>query len=357
MKKHKKSLSTFFSYLCRHNSTSMKKHLIIITAALLLAACTETPKPADPNGKQEPKKSVVVPQFNADSAYQYVAQQTQFGPRVPETEAHAQCAEWLTAKLSEFADTVIVQEFRTRLFNDTGIDGKNIVGVFHPEAKKRIVICAHWDSRPYADHDPDEANTHTPIDGANDGASGVGVLLECARQFSLQELPEKLGVDIIFFDLEDYGPHQDVAEQYYDDRVNFWALGSQYWSKTPHVYGYKAYYGILLDMVGGSKPNFQKEYYSQGFAAWVVNKVWRKAYDLGYRPEFNNEMGSPISDDHIPMNEIAGIPTIDIIDLQPNSSNECFPDVWHTLSDNLEHIDKTTLGIVGDVLVHVIYEE
>ena len=336
----------------------MKKHLIIIlSAALLLAACTGKQGTNDPNGKQEPKKNIVVPQFNADSAYQYVAKQTSFGPRVPETEAHAQCAEWLTAKLNEWADTVIVQEFRTRLFNDKGIDGKNIIGVFHPEAKKRIVLCAHWDSRPYADHDPDEANTHTPIDGANDGASGVGVLLECARQFHLQALPEKLGVDIIFFDLEDYGPHQDDAETYYDDRVNYWALGSQHWSKSPHVYGYKAYYGILLDMVGGSKPNFQKEYYSQGFAAWVVNKVWRKAYDLGYRPEFSNEMGGPISDDHLPMNQVAGIPTIDIIDLQPESSNGCFPEVWHTVNDNLEHIDKATLGMVGDVLLHVLYEE
>ena len=335
----------------------MKKYLFILAVASLLAACTGKPETNDPNGKQDRKKNVVVPQFSADSAYQFVAKQTQFGPRVPETEAHAQCAEWLTAKLNEFADTVIVQEFRTRLFNDKGVDGKNIVAVFHPEAKKRIVLCAHWDSRPYADHDPDEANSHTPIDGANDGASGVGVLLECARQFKLQALPEKLGIDIVLFDLEDYGPHQDDAETYSDDRVNFWALGSQHWAKHPHVYGYKAYYGILLDMVGGSEPNFQKEYYSQGFAAWVTNKVWPRAFDLGYRPYFSNELGAPISDDHLPMNQLAGIPTIDIIDLQPNSSNGCFPEVWHTVNDNLDHIDKTTLGMVGDVLLHVIYEE
>ena len=335
----------------------MKNHLIIIAAVLLLAACTSTPKTNDPNGKQETKKSVVVPQFNADSAYQFVAKQTQFGPRVPETEAHAQCAEWLAAKLNEWADTVIVQEFRTRLFNDKGIDGKNIVAVFHPEAKKRIVLCAHWDSRPYADHDPEAANSRTPIDGANDGASGVGVLMECARQFNLQALPEKLGVDIVLFDLEDYGPHQEDADKYADDRTNFWALGSQHWSKHPHVYGYKAYFGILLDMVGGSNPNFPKEYYSQGYATWVSNKVWRKAADLGYRPYFTNELGTMISDDHIPMNQIAGIPTIDIIDLHPESSNECFPEVWHTLNDNLEHIEKTTLGMVGDVLLNVVYEE
>ena len=335
-----------------------KRNLIIIVAfALLLTACTGKTGTNNPSNKQESKKSVIVPQFNADSAYHYVAMQTSYGPRVPETQAHAACAEWLTAKLGEYADTVIVQDFRTRLYDGRGIDGQNLIGVFNPEAKKRIVLCAHWDSRPFADHDADAANTHTPIDGANDGASGVGVLLECARQFSLQALPETLGIDIIFFDLEDYGPHQDQALDYYDESVNYWALGSQYWSKNPHVYGYRAYYGILLDMVGGANPNFPKEYYSQGYAAWVSNKVWRMAYDLGYRPYFNNELGSMISDDHLPMNQIAGIPTIDIIDLQPGSSNQCFPEVWHTLNDNLEHIDKNTLGMVGDLLLHVVYEE
>ncbi len=344
-------------YFCSLKHLEMKKSLFIFAVALLLASCGED-QPKDPNqNTNPPKKTVVVPQFNADSAYQFVARQTEFGPRVPETQAHADCAEWLTAQLGQFGDTVIVQGFRARLFNGKGIDGQNIVGVFNPQAKKRIVLCAHWDSRPFADHDPDMANTRKPIDGANDGASGVGVLLECARQFKQQPLPENLGVDIVLFDLEDYGPHQEEAEKYHDDRVNFWALGSQYWSKTPHVYGYKAYYGILLDMVGGANPNFPKEYYSQAYAAWVSNKVWRRAFDLGYQPQFSNELGTMISDDHIPMNEIAGIPTIDIIDLHPESSNECFPEVWHTLNDNLENIDKSTLGIVGDVLLHVVYEE
>ena len=332
----------------------MKKTLLVIATVLLLASCGEKPQPTSP---EAPGKTVAVPNFNADSAYQFVARQTQFGPRVPGTQAHADCAEWLTAKLGEWADTVIVQDFRTRLFNGNGIDGQNIVAVFHPEAKKRIVLCAHWDSRPFADHDADPANSRQPIDGANDGASGVGVLMECARQFKLQALPDHLGVDIVLFDLEDYGPHQEEAERYYDDRVNYWALGSQHWSNSPHVYGYKAYYGILLDMVGGPNPNFPKEYYSQGFATWVSNKVWRKAADLGYRQYFSNELGTMISDDHLPMNQIAGIPTIDIIDLQPSSSNECFPEVWHTLNDNLENISKTTLRMVGEVVLHTVYEE
>lgn len=331
------------------------KRLIPILMLLVFCACDgpNQPRPADP----KPAEKVTVPEFNADSAYAFVKAQTDFGPRVPNTEAHELCAAWLLSKLTEYADTVMVQEFRTRLFNNKGIDGKNIVASFHPKAAKRIILCSHWDSRPFADHDADEANWNHPIDGANDGASGVGVLLENARCFHNHPLPEKLGVDIILFDLEDYGPRSDQSEQYYDDRRNHWALGSQYWAAQHHVTGYQANFGILLDMVGGPNPNFMKEYYSQGYAAWLSNKVWRIAQDLGYRDYFSNELGEPISDDHLPLNEIAGIPTIDIIDLQPHSSNQCFPEVWHTMNDNFDNIEKSTLGMVGTVLNHTIYHE
>ena len=164
-------------------------------------------------------------------------------------------------------------------------------------------------------------------------------------------------MDIILFDLEDYGPRFDQSEQYFDDRRNHWALGSQFWASQRHIRGYQASFGILLDMVGGPNPNFMKEYYSQGYAAWLSNKIWRNAQDLGYGKYFVNELGDPISDDHLPLNEIAGIPTIDIIDLNPNSSNECFPEVWHTLNDNIENIDKNTLKMVGEVLIRSVYQE
>lgn len=333
------------------------KKLIPVLLLFMVCACDHN-KPTKPNEpSNKPKADVVVPAFNADSAYAFVKAQTDFGPRVPNTAAHEQCLEWLVGKLSGYADTVMVQEFRTRIFNNKGMDGKNIIASFNPNATKRIILCSHWDSRPFADHDPDKANWNHPIDGANDGASGVGVLVECARCFHLQPLPEKLGVDIILFDLEDYGPRQDQAEQYFDDRRNHWALGSQHWASQHHKPGYQASFGILLDMVGASNPNFMKEYNSQGYAAWLSNKVWRTAQDLGYGQFFVNELGDPISDDHLPLNEVAGIPTIDIIDLRPHSSNECFPEVWHTLDDNIENIDKTTLGMVGKVLNHTVYHE
>ena len=334
----------------------MRNTLFLLIALCLIAACDRSPKPTKDNG-DTPVKTVAVPEFDADSAFAFVKAQTDFGPRVPNSAAHQQCAEWLVQKLSQYADTVMVQDFRTRLFNNKGIDGQNIIASFNPGATKRIVLCAHWDSRPFADHDPDEANWNHPIDGANDGASGVGVLIENARCFRNQPLPDKVGVDIILFDLEDYGPRHDQAEEYYDDRRNHWALGSQHWATQPHIPGYHANYGILLDMVGNAEPNFMKEYYSQGYAAWLSNKVWRTAQDLGYQPYFVNELGDPISDDHLPLNEIAGIPTIDIIDLRPESVNQSFPETWHTLNDNIEHIDKNSLKMVGNVLNHTVYRE
>ena len=333
----------------------MFKRIIPLFFLLLFFACERKPQGTE-NGERR-TENVQVPLFNADSAFAFVKAQTDFGPRVPNSEAHEQCADWLVSKLGEYADTVMVQEFRTRLYNNKGIDGKNIIASFNPKAGKRILLCAHWDSRPYADHDPDEANWNTPIDGANDGASGVGVLIENARCFHNQPLPEKVGVDIILFDLEDYGPRTDQSEQYYDDRRNHWALGSQFWAAQHHVRGYQASFGILLDMVGGPNPSFRKEYYSQGYASWLSNKIWRTAQNLGYGQYFVNELGDPISDDHLPLNEIAGIPSIDIIDLQPESSNQCFPEVWHTLNDNFENIDKNTLGMVGNVVNHSVYQE
>ena len=293
-------------------------------------------------------KQVVIPDFNADSAYNYVKKQLDFGPRVPGSIAHKQCAEWFVDFFSDKADTVYVQDFRTRLYDGRGIDGKNIIAAFNPEAKKRILLAAHWDSRPFADHDPDKNNWNTPIDGANDGASGVGVLMEIAR--ILNDNPVNIGVDIILFDLEDYGAPYFLNLMTNDD----WALGSQYWAKNPHIYNYRAYFGILLDMVGASNAKFPKEYYSQQFAPALSNDVWKIARELGYDEYFTNELGHPINDDHIYVNAIARIPMIDIIHLENNSESSFYP-YWHTVKDNLEQIDPKTLGMVGDVVVNVLY--
>lgn len=324
---------------------SMLKKIAIISLVIFSIISCDNKQ----NSKPAPQvKQVVIPDFNADSAYNYVKKQLDFGPRVPGSVAHKQCAEWFVDFFSGKADTVYVQDFRTRLYDGRGIDGKNIIAAFNPEAKKRILLAAHWDSRPFADHDPDKNNWNTPIDGANDGASGVGVLMEIAR--ILNDNPVNIGVDIILFDLEDYGAPYFLNLMTNDD----WALGSQYWAKNPHIYNYRAYFGILLDMVGASNAKFPKEYYSQQFAPALSNDVWKIARELGYDEYFTNELGHPINDDHIYVNAIARIPMIDIIHLENNSESSFYP-YWHTVKDNIEQIDPKTLGMVGDVVVNVLY--
>ncbi|RLD38392.1 MAG: glutamine cyclotransferase [Bacteroidetes bacterium] len=314
------------------------------------------------NGKKAQKKTnqiqqsdaleVQVPIFNGDSAYVYVAAQTDFGPRVPNTEAHTKAGEYLINKLAQYADTVVVQEFQSRAYDATLLNGKNIIASFNLDKEKRIFLSSHWDSRPYADHDPDEANYHTPIDGANDGASGVGILIEMARQMQIQK-PE-IGVDIVLFDLEDYGTPEFASRTSNSEET--WALGSQYWSLNPHLIDYNAQYGILLDMVGAKDAVFYMEDFSMLYAPHIVKKVWKIAATAGYGDYFVLEKGFSVLDDHYFVNRDANIPTIDIIQYDPDSPYG-FYEHWHTLKDNIGNIDKETLKVVGQVITEVIYRE
>ncbi|MEA3504506.1 MAG: M28 family peptidase [Bacteroidota bacterium] len=327
--------------------------LILTVSIVVFSSCnfSQSEKKSDKKTEKTPSKVVDIPDFNADSAFEYVKAQTDFGPRVPNTKAQLACAEYLTKVMSAFADTVIVQKCKVRAYNNDILAIKNIISVFNPNASKRILLGAHWDSRPYADHDPDKANRWTPIDGANDGASGVGVLMEVARQLAIQK-PE-VGVDIIFFDGEDYGEPQSMQSEKQDT----WGLGSQYWAKNPHTYGYSANFGVLLDMVGAENIIFHREGFSDYYASGVVNKVWNIAGKAGYGEYFVNEKGGFINDDHYYINEIIGIPMIDIIHLNPESSNGTFFEHWHTVNDNIDVIDKNSLKVVGDVMLNVIYRE
>lgn len=211
------------------------------------------------------------------------------------------------------------------------------------------MLLSHWDSRPWADADPDEKNRHTPILGANDGASGVGVLLEIARQLHKQQ-PE-LGIDIVLVDAEDYGPHQSYEGTHKEEQ---WALGSQYWAQNPHVQGYNARFGILLDMVGAKDATFLYEGYSEEFAKGINRKVWNTANNLGYGRYFVKERGSTVTDDHLFVNRNARIPTIDIIQCSEETG---FYENWHTLKDDMDGIDRNTLKAVGQTIMEVIYKE
>lgn len=324
--------------------------LILIVLTFISISCNNTTIKKKEISQE--KEKVAVPDFNSDTAYYFVKKQLDFGPRVPNTSANIKCMKFLSKTLKRYTPDVIIQNFKAKAYNGETLIGNNIIAVFNPELKNRIMLSAHWDSRPYADHDPDIKNHNTPIDGANDGASGVGVLIEIARQMSIKN-PE-IGVDIILFDTEDYGPPQDNQSQSGED---FWALGSQYWAKNPHTPDYKAKYGILLDMVGASDAKFPKEGFSMNYASDVVEKVWTIANDIGYNDYFLNQRGSFIDDDHYYVNKYINIPTIDIIHLDPNSQNGTFFEHWHTIKDDINTIDKNTLKVVGQTLLFLIYEE
>jgi len=331
----------------------IKKIIPWIILVFLAAGCNQpvnrkTEQPS--NTGQKPR--VAVPEFNADSAYSYIKSQQAFGPRVPNTKAHEKCAAWLYEKLNSWAMEVMVQKGKVAAYNGTMLSFQNIIASWMPETHNRILLAAHWDSRPYADHDPEPGNRRTPIEGINDGASGVAVLLEIARNLSLKTPP--IGIDIILFDVEDYGPPQDQPSNENTDEQ--WCLGSRYWSNNPHKPGYSARYGILLDMVGAANATFLMEGVSMHYAEEIVRLVWATGNRIGYSSFFLYEPGGYITDDHGPINKIRNIPTIDIIHLDRNSPTGFFPQ-WHTLNDNMDFIEKTTIKAVGQTVLTVIYEE
>ena len=299
---------------------------------------------------QNPVTTSKAPTFEADSAYAYVANQVSFGPRVPNSKAHKQCGDYLAAELTRFGAQLYVQEANLKAYDGTLLEARNLIGSYNPEQSKRVLLFAHWDSRPYSDHDPDPANLRKPLEGADDGASGVGVLLEIARQLG-QQAPN-IGVDILFCDAEDYGTPEFVD----DYQPDTWCLGSQFWAKNPHVKNYKAEFGILLDMVGGKGATFFREFQSMRSAAPIVQMVWSKARDLGYGKFFINADGGAITDDHQYVISGRGIPSIDIINYDPDTETG-FASYWHTQKDNMDNIDRETLKAVGQTVLEVIYNQ
>lgn len=291
----------------------------------------------------QPKPKKKTYRINADSAYQFVKDQVNFGPRVPNTKAHSNCVKYLASKMQQYSDTVYMNRGAMTTYKKEVLIVKNIVGVFNPKAKKRILLAAHYDTRPQADEDPNEPRT--PADGANDGASGVGVLLEIARQLSIEK--PKVGVDIIFFDAEDGGARNGIS--------NSWCLGSQFWAANTHIENYTANYGILLDMVGASNANFGFEGYSINNANAVMVKVWQVAQSLGHGNFFLNLESGSITDDHVFVHQGTGIPMIDIIDYDIMSGG--FGDFWHKHSDNIDIIDPVTLNAVGETILNVVMNE
>jgi Peptidase family M28 len=322
-------------------------YLLIGAVTLTLAGCgllgkkntetADTPK--------QPDSLAHAPVFNADSAYSYVKTQVDFGPRVLNTPAHDRCAAWIVAQMKQWADTVYVQRYTAIGFDNKQLRSTNIVAAFNPAAKTRVFISGHWDTRQWADQRED---THDkPIDGANDAGSGVGVMMEMARVMS-QQRPD-IGVDLICFDTEDYGQPEFSTLPHVD---NTFCLGSQYWGKQPHVAGYRADFGINLDMVGSADAVFYREQISVEHADWVSQYVWDLAGRMGYGSIFINTVLGRITDDHYYVNDLAHIPTIDVIHFSPAG----FGSYWHTLDDNIKVISPATLRIVGSVMLQTVYQ-
>lgn len=318
--------------------------ITIIIFSLILFSC-KNEKKIEETEVVAPMPKLKIPSFNKDSAYSFVQKQVSFGPRVPGTTGHKLCGEWIIEKAKSFGATVITQDFQGEAFNGTKFEAKNIIVSYNPVSKTRIILAAHWDTRIVADHDPDKSKQNQQVMGADDGASGVSVLLEIARQLQTNPIPN-LGIDLIFFDAEDQGGEGGDGSD--------WCLGAQYWARHKHAPNYQAKYGILLDMVGAKVPRYTREGASVTYASSLLDKVWSLAQKMGYGNSFVNENSPLVLDDHYFINKEAGIPMIDIIN-RPTNNN--FVAHWHTVNDQIANIDPESLRFTGQVVLAVVYRE
>jgi len=318
------------------NFGGVKKSIKICVAAVIVSVAACSGRTA---ATSDDSVSIERGTFDADSAFAYVARQTAMGPRFSGMPGHEECRRWLVGELSRHgADTVMEQHAVADGYGPM----VNIMARFNVAAERRILLMAHWDTRPWADNDADAANRRLPIDGANDGGSGVAVLLEIARQLGTE--PPSTGVDILLVDAEDSGSQDDDSS---------WARGTQYWvAHQPYQASGRPGFGILLDMVGGRDAKFHHEYFSRQYAPAVVDRVWAIAGAIGHADRFVNRMGGGVNDDHIHVNA-AGIPCIDIIECAHPATGSFNP-TWHTLDDNLDNIDRATLKAVGETVMTVI---
>lgn len=336
----------------------MNKNIVISLFLIIVTACGNVKKSATENttSANEP----IGPTFVADSAYLFCQQQCDFGPRIMNSEAHERCGQWIADKFRQYGMEVTLQKADLRGYDGTLLKSTNIIASYQPQQQNRILLCAHWDSRPWADNDPDPANHRRPVMAANDGASGVAIMLEVARLITTPDSggvtsPLNIGIDFVCFDAEDWGTPQWAETE--SGSADTWALGAQHWANQYKSQNAKIHYGILLDMVGGEGAHFYQEQTSTYFAPEVVRKVWAAAETVGFGSYFPKDEGNAITDDHLPVNQKAGIPCIDIIPCYPDCEASSFGPTWHTVNDDMQHIDRNTLQAVGQTIVQVLFSE
>ena len=272
-------------------------------------------------------------EFNGRTALSYIEKQMSFGPRIPNKPGHQQEADWLLAELRARADTVIVQDIAHRLRSGEVLHLRNFLARFKPQATERVLFLAHWDTRPMADKSENLGQQRMPVPGANDGASGVAVLLGVAD--ALKARPPANGVDLLFVDGEDYGDFADTNDV---------LIGSR-WFAAHQPPGYQPLFAVLFDMVGDKDLQIYQEGQSAAFAPEVVQHVWRVAAERGHERQFIPSVKYPLTDDHVSLQK-AGIHAIDVVDFD-------YP-YWHTTEDTLDKVSAASLQIVGDVAVALV---
>ena len=319
----------------------------ILVLLLLCVSCVKQQQSSTTNSQ--------LSTFSADSAYTYIAQQLAFGARVPGTQAHEACGDWLVSELARHGAQVKNQHGTMTNYAGQPQAIRNIVAILEGNTSHAILLCAHWDCRPWSDEEELYEDRFEPVMGANDGASGVGVILEMVRQLSIRKSKGEFipTVQVVFFDCEDMGtPAHFTGSQ----RDHTWCLGSQYWAQELKIQNskFKINYGILLDMVGDPSATFPKEYFSMQYAGGYVEQLWRTAQRLGYGRYFVQQATYyPITDDHFYVSTIAGIPCVDIIDYKTNTETG-FAEWWHTQHDDIQNINKQTLQAVGETVLTTI---
>ena len=306
---------------------------------------------------QKPLPNLDIPKFDPNSAYDFTDKIIAIGPRVVGSPGAQKVRAYIIEQFKKFGAIVTEQPFTANIYDGKKLPAVNIIARTNLQATKRIFLSAHWDSRPFADDDKDISKKKLPVAGADDSGSAIGTLLEIARQLQLKPLAD-IGVDFILFDAEDYGdasktngpfsPEQSYALEH------SWGLGAQYWASHLHVPGYAPIYGVNLDMIGARSAHFPKEGQSLKYAPAVVEKIWRVGRYSGYTNYFSEEVGQGITDDHKFVNEIAHLPTVDIVNLNTETT---FGEYHHTAHDTMDILDKETMKAVGQTLLSVLHYE
>lgn len=322
----------------------LKKIGIILLVTVFVIGCKSDPTPATAEKTETKVTKRRVPKFNPDSAYASIEKQVALGPRYPGTDAHKELIEYISTELEQYTDKVIKQDFKVSFLDEKNVDATNIIGIINPDKKKRILLCAHFDTRKIAEKDEDQAMRDKPILGADDGASGVGVLLEIAKLIKQNGID--VGVDFVFFDAEDNGESGTGIG---------WCLGAKHWSKNPHVKNYTAEFGLLLDLVGAKNAEFGREALSQQSASKYIDYIWDMAAKMSYGNYFLDVSSGMVEDDHKYVIENLRIPMVNIINMSRLNGRNGFDFYHHTHDDNMNIIDKNTLKAVGKVVTAVVY--